>query len=175
MTQSKHLIGAEELRELARPVSIHVEDGDVMAFISESEDLYIIPKIGYETFKRLTETDDNNLSDDDKTLLNGGEWTQTTDCGTTIKQYCKGLKTALAYFVNAKMVRADGGIVARAGFMQPQDDYARHYDDSKLKQYNDLMDIAENYLSSCLSFLNQKNGDGLQLRGSRCHIHAIGD
>ena len=126
MTKSKHLIGAEELRELARPVSIHVEDGDVMAFISESEDLYIIPKIGYETFKRLTETDENNLSDDDKTLLNGGEWTQTTDCGTTIKQYCKGLKTALAYFVNAKMVRSDGGIVARAGFMQPQDDYARH-------------------------------------------------
>lgn len=175
MTQSKHLIGAEELRELARPVSIHVEDRDVMAFISESEDLYIIPKIGYETFKRLTETVDNNLSDDDKTLLNGGEWTQTTDCGTTIKQYCKGLKTALAYFVNAKMVRADGGIVARAGFMQPQDDYARHYDDSKLKQYNDLMDIAENYLSGCLSFLNQKNGDALPLRGSRCHIHAIGD
>ena len=175
MKQSKHLIGAEELRELARPVSIHVEDGDVIAFFSESEDLYIIPKIGYETFKRLTETDENNLSDDDKTLLNGGEWTQTTDCGTTIKQYCKGLKTALAYFVNAKMVRADGGIVARAGFMQPQDDYARHYDDSKLKQYNDLMDIAENYLSGCLSFLNQKNGDALPLRGSRCHIHAIGD
>ena len=72
MTTTKHLIGAEELRELARPVSIHVEDGDVMAFVSESEDLYIIPKIGYETFKRLTETDESALSADDKTLLNGG-------------------------------------------------------------------------------------------------------
>lgn len=47
--------------------------------------------------------------------------------------------------------------------------------DGKLKQYNYLMDIAENYLSGCLSFLNQKNGDALPLRGSRCHIQAIGD
>ena len=48
-------------------------------------------------------------------------------------------------------------------------------DGIKLKQYNDLMEIAENYLSGCLSFLNQKNGDALPLRGSRCHIQAIGD
>jgi hypothetical protein len=64
--------------------------------------------------------------------------------------------------------------VSRAGFMQHDDQYARHFDDSKLKQYNDVMDIAERYLASCLAYLNTIQPTP-KTKGSRARIYAIGD
>jgi hypothetical protein len=73
----EHLITIDEFKELARPTSIHVDESEVTAYIRESEDMNIIPAIGYDRYKRLLADDASTLSDDDKTLLSGGEYTVT--------------------------------------------------------------------------------------------------
>jgi hypothetical protein len=169
----KHIIVVEEFKELARPVSIHIDEDEVQAFIREAEDMYIIPAVGYDVCKRLTETKREELSDDDKILLSGGEW---TDVKGNVR-YCNGLKKTMAYFVYARMSRSDGSIIARTGFMSHNDEYASHVADvDKRKRYNDIMEVAEQYLSGCLSYWKSIKGDVVKpVRGSRARIHVIGD
>lgn len=138
--------------------------------------MYVKPAIGYAKFKEIAEANEGDaaeLTEEQGILLNGGEYTGKD--GELAE--CKGLKMTLAYFVYAKLARADGSILARAGFMRHGDQYADHIEDkAQLKQYNDIMDIAEHYLNGCIQYINQTEGNQLKpVRGSRCHIHAIGD
>jgi hypothetical protein len=61
--------------------------------------------------------------------------------------------------------------------MRHEDQYAYHVDDAKLKQYNDIMDMAEKYLSDCLLYAKayRKDCKRMKVRGTRAYIHAIGD
>lgn len=170
----EHLITTEEFKQLARPTSIHLDDAHVIAYITEVEDANIIPAIGYEAYKAIIEAEE--LTPEQNILLNGGEFEGTNGrpCAQSSLQRCKGLKATTAYYAYARMLRADGAIVSRAGFMQHEDEYSRHFDDSKLKQYNDVMDIAERYLASCLAYLNTIQPTP-KAKGSRARIYAIGD
>lgn len=183
----KHLITPAEFAELARPVSIHLDDNDVQAFINECEQMYIIPAVGYGNFKAaVTDTTWDGTFDDTfkpATVINGGEWKITRgnacQCDTAEKelQYCVGLKTTLAYFVYAKIARSDGAIYSRSGFMQHDDQYEHHVDDSKLKQYNDVMIIAETYLGDCMRYIKYHTVDKVikPVHSTRSRIHAIGE
>lgn len=74
--------------------------------------------------------------------------------------------------------RADGTIISRAGGMRHRDDYSDHVQDvSSNKQYNDIMDMAERYLSDALEYLKAftSKGEVKAQRGTRAHIHAIGN
>ena len=169
----EHLITAEEFKQLARPSSIHLDESHIMAYITEAEDASIIPAIGYDVFKAITT--EEPMSEPMANLLNGCEFTGSErPCGAEQLMRCKGLKATIAYYAYARMLRADGAIVSRAGFMQHDDQYSRHFDDSKLKQYNDVMDIAERYLASCLAYLNTIQPTP-KAKGSRARIYAIGD
>lgn len=167
----KHLITAEEFKELARPVSVHIDEDEVMAFVREGEDMYIVPAVGYAVCKRLAQRDD--LSEDEKTLLSGGEWKDKKGD----EHYCNGLKIATAYFAYARMARSDGSIIARTGFMSHSDEYSAHIADmEKRKRYNEIMSVAEKYLSDALAFLKFLKEDGVKpVRGSRARVHAIGN
>lgn len=167
----KHIITAEEFQELARPVSVHIDEDEVMAYVRESEDMYIIPAIGYEECQVLASSDE--LTTEDEVLLSGGEWTDKDGK----KHYCNGLKMATAYFAYARMSRSDGAIIARTGFMSHNDEYASHIADvEKRKRYNDIMEVAEQYLSGCLAYWKSIKGDEVKpVRGSRARIHVIGD
>ena len=61
--------------------------------------------------------------------------------------------------------------------MRHRDDYSDHVDDSSLKQYNDIMGMAESYLSDSLLYLKAttKAGEVKPHRSTRVRIHAIGD
>ena len=167
----KHLITAEEFQELARPVSVHIDEDEVMAYVRESEDINIIPAIGYEECQVLASSEE--LTAEDEVLLSGGEWTGKDGK----KHYCNGLKMATAYFAYARMSRSDGAIIARTGFMSHNDEYASHIADvEKRKRYNDIMEVAEQYLSGCLAYWKSIKGDEVKpVRGSRARIHVIGD
>lgn len=170
---NKHLLSVDEFKELTRPVSVHIDDDEVTAYIRESEDASIIPAVGYAVCKRLAEGED--LSDADKVLLDGGEWTD----GKGVEYYCNGLKKATAYFAYARMVRSDGAILARTGFMSHGDEYSRHIEDvEKRKRYNDIMTMAEAYLSEVLMYYWRTTEEGAEvrkIRGSRARIKAIGE
>lgn len=181
----RHLITAQEFAKLARPVSVHLDEDEVTQFISECEHLYIIPAVGYGNFKAaVSDTTWGGEFDDafkPNTAINGGEWTLDNTharCELVSKelQYCVGLKKTLSYFVYAKMLRADGAIYSRAGFMQHDEQYSHHVDESKNKNYNDVMQIAEQYLGNCLQYLKYHSVDkAIQpVHSTRARIHAIG-
>lgn len=167
---NEHLITVERFKELARPTSKHIDDGEVQTFIRECEDIYIIPAIGLARFKALQEDEQKPKN---ITLLDGGEF---TDKGGGLKK-CSGLRLALSYFVYAKMVMSDGGLLTRTGLMQHNDSYASREDDkNRVRMYNDAMEVAETYLGSCLAYLKGVEGESVKpVRGTRLRIHAIGD
>ena len=179
------LISPAQFRELARPVSLHVDDSEIAQFVRECEDVFIIPAIGWVNFKSAITNSEWDYTFDNtfasSIFLDGGEYDPadgTCCCGGTAGElrYCNGLRKALAYFVYAKMLRNDGNILARAGAMQHNDQYAYHTDQSSLKRYNDTMDIAEKYLGECLDYANvHRLNNKLTARQSRATIIAIGD
>lgn len=167
---NEHLITVDMFMELTRPTSKHIDYGEVETFIRECEDLYIIPAIGLERFKNLLR---DRKEDKYIKLLDGGEY---EDKGGILKK-CSGLRCALAYFVYGKMAMSDGGMLTRTGLMQHNDSYASREDDkNRVRRYNDVMEIAETYLGSCLAYLKSVDGDGVRpVRGTRIRIHSIGE
>ena len=179
-TERKHLLSPVQFAELARPTSMHLEDDEVNRFIEECEDMYIIPTVGYDVFSAAIDyVDDNTLGGqfddtfDPVLYLNGGAFTYN-DCGCKSRsEWCAGLRKALAYYVYAKMGRADGSIIARDGLMRHNDQYAQHVEPN-LKQYNDVMEVAEQYLASCQRYANTHACGVRMVRQSRATIKAIG-
>jgi len=174
----EHLITVEEFRSLARPTSKHIEESEVGVFIRECEDMTIIPAIGLDVFESLLS---DEIGENERILLNGGTWVQGVvgrcDGQEGLRRRCSGLKMALAYFVYAKLLQSDGGIVTRSGVMRHDDAYASHVEDkNRVRRYNDVMNVAESYLSGCLEYWKSVRGGGVHsVRGKRVHIHAIGE
>lgn len=180
----KQLITVDQFRELARPTSAHLDEDEVNAYIRECEDTHIIPAIGWERFKAAIEQGEwgDSVSTDFQpdVFLDGGEYTtkDNISTNTTTIRYTSGIRKALAYFVYARLFRADGVIISRTGTMRHRDDYSDHVQDvSSNKQYNDIMNMAEKYLSDALEYLKAftQQGEVKPQRGTRAHIHAIGD
>lgn len=176
-----HLITTTEFSALARPVSIHLDTDEINKFIDECENVYIIPAIGYDHFNAIMESDpfvDMDADFDVRILLNGGAFSRSAcGCNDTTLDYCVGLKKTLSYFVYARMGRADGSIVARSGYMRHRDQYGDHVPTDK-KQYDDVMTTAEQYLASCVRYLQAHAltcGSIKPVRGTRATIKAIGD
>lgn len=169
--ENRHLLDVDKFKELSRTISRHVEEEDILKYIRECEDVCIIPAIGLEMFKNLCKY---NVTDELQILLSGGEY--TGECGELKK--CDGLQISLAYFVYAKMLRVDGAILARTGFMKHEDSYASHVvDKANTKQYNDVVDVAEYYLNTSLKYLKHitKEKNIPPIKGTRTRIKAIGD
>ena len=55
MSDTQHMITPQEFATLARPCSRHLDDDEVMAYVSECEQLYIIPAI-FQFHKGAIET-----------------------------------------------------------------------------------------------------------------------
>ena len=193
----KHILDFDEFRELARPTSAHLDEEDVMNAINECEDVFIAPAIGIGVYNlvAMEYSEQNPMPDNLKVLLNGGYWAfdnsgalvfDTTFDATFATSYqnvkmCHGLKKALAYYAYSTMMREDGAVVTRSGSLQHTDAYgSRLALTEKHARYNDSTNVAEQYLSSCLLYLEQINGNNScchkgRFRGHRAHIHAIGD
>lgn len=176
----EHLISIDGFRELARPTSAHLDVEEVNKYIEECEDIYIIPAVGLETFKALLDADVCQGMPED-VLLNGGEWIdEKGECGCDGGKLrkCHGLRKALSYFVYARMMQNDGGIVTRTGFVKHNDEYASRDDDkNRVRKYNEVMSVAETYLSTSVDYWKCYKGDCRRdrVRGTRIRIHSVGD
>lgn len=179
------LISVEQFRTLARPTSAHLDEGDVLSFVRECEDERIIPAIGWANFKSSIGLREWDSTFDDSFIpdlfLDGGEWSkeEVDEHGDKFDKlyFCNGVRKALAYFVYAKLLRADGTIISRTGSMRHRDDYSDHIEEPQLRQYNDVMNMAERYLAECLQYLkvHKKSRQISSVRGTRARVHAIGD
>lgn len=174
-----HLITVGQCLALARPTSVHLDEDEVQAYITECEDMHIIPAIGFANFQTAVNSETFDKTFDDtfsaSIWLDGGAFTSDCACdGRT--EWCAGLRKTLAYYVYAKMLRADGTIVARAGAMRHNDQYASHVDPNR-KQYDDVMNIADRYLAGCLQYakIHSVECNAVKpIKGSRARIKAIG-
>lgn len=162
----EHLISFEEFGTLTRIVSQHLDEYEVERYIEECEDVYIIPAIGLDVW-------DDVMAGGQKDLLNGCVYVDC--CGNRHK--CKGLKSAVAYYVYAKLAMNDGSIVSRSGFMQHVDERAQRASDrQRVDRYNDVMKIADKYLAECVLYIKENINKCVEpMRGNGTHIISIGD
>jgi len=181
MNEHGHLITPTQFKALARPTSCHLDESEVMAYISECEDVFIIPTIGFANFERAINSESfADVFDETFRLsiwLDGGAFVADT-CGCSPRsEWCVGLRKTLAYYVYAKMLRADGTIIARSGAMRHNDQYAQHIDPNR-KQYDDVMNIADGYMAGCTLYAKTHSVECnavKKVKGQRAKIKAIGD
>lgn len=175
----EHLLTADTWPLYTRAVSVHLDAEEVEKWIDECEHLFIIPAIGGELFKRLASG--KELTAEEEKLLEGGDYVRMErGCGVSFTALFKGLRWALAYFVLAKMMRNDGGLLSRGGFFRHDDEHASHWDDkNSVNRYNDVMNVAENYLDGALlywkSIKKEDCKSGARVRGTRVRIISVGD
>lgn len=166
----EHLITYSEVLALSRPTSIHLSEEDVNTFIDESEQMEIIPAIGADLYLNILEDETKH-----EVLLNGGNYTGADGK----KRIFKGLKTALAYYVYAKMVKNDGRILGESGFLSHNDEHASRIEEKqKYVSYNDALNVARRYLSDVLEYLKstQEGFDRTaKVKNNGVRFIAIGD
>jgi hypothetical protein len=175
----EHLLTAEMWPKYTRAVSQHLDDEEVEKWIDECEQLFIVPAIGADLFVRLAKGEE--LTEQEGMLLEGGSYNQERcGCSDAYVGMFKGLRWALSYFVLAKMIRNDGGMLSRGGFFRHDDEHGSHLDDrNNVNRYNDAMNVAETYLNGALLYWKSTNKDdcksGARVRGSRVRIISVGD
>lgn len=136
----RNLITYEELSLLARPCSTDRELAE--AFIAEAQREDIRRRIGDKLYLQLIEEFPNGRFD---ILLNGG---------TSGDSYITGLKTALAYYALARIIR-DGNIKATSYAAVIKDDQHSTDPDTaeRQRQYRELFGQADGIMSEVLTYL----------------------
>ncbi len=110
------LITAEYVMNLRR-VAKNVDPARVEIYIREAETLDILPAVGAELYRRLSD-ETYEPTEEETTLLEGGYW---NDARTGEVRYFEGLKKALGYLAFARFVYAHAaqvtpfGIVVKSG------------------------------------------------------------
>lgn len=140
------LIKANEVTDLSRPISGHIDDKKINTYIRESEDIDLKSSLGDELLMdiRLNPEKYNDL-------LNGGEYKDKWG----YKHTFSGLKTALAYYTYARIVKNNDINVTRFGVTFKEDDYSNKVSvKERVLAYNDAFSIADKYLHECVLFLS---------------------
>lgn len=141
----KAIITLQDINRLARACRA---DTDIAAsLIAEAEKQDIKPKIGDALYLQLTQ---DTVPGAYGTLLDGGEWTQadgTTRCLT-------GLRTALAYYAYARIVR-DGNLQStRYGtVVKTEDNSTEGERTERQRQYREAFTTADGYMQEVMEYL----------------------
>lgn len=147
----QYLITTSEVATLSRGMSVHIDEDKIETYIRESESIDIKSALGDELYLDVKEH-----SEKYELLLDGG----TYEDNRGEKKMFMGIKTALAYYTYARIVKNGDGNVTRYGFVQKEDEYSSRPDiKEKVMAYNDAFSIADRYLKECVLFLNEKNDE----------------
>lgn len=186
-----HIITPEEVKEYGRAMSQHVDKKVLEALIQETENMDIRPVLGAVFFQNLVEADREEPFV--KLLLNGGYYPYVYDptFDATFQQeaivldaHFQGLKSAVAYYVQAKLFKTNDNQITRFGVMQKDSEYGtRPSFAERNAQYNDLCAIADQYLCDTLEYLSiyreryplYECGGGGHIKNNRTIYRIIGD
>ena len=172
----RNLITYEEISQLARPCTTDRDMAEAM--IAEAQRVELKPRLGDWLYLRLLNLDEEFIADggdaagnydlimsadaNDRTtlsslspyslLLEGGQWVDS--CGRSC--LLTGLKTALAYYALARIVR-DGNIQATTyGAVVKDDQYSADPEKTeRQRQYRELFSQADSYMAEALHYLAQ--------------------
>lgn len=141
----QQLITVDEVQTLSRDMSQYVDVNKIATYIRESESIDIKSALGDALFLDVKEHPEKY-----STLLDGGVY--ETECG--VKKVFSGVKTALAYYTFARIVKNGDGNVTRFGLVKKESEYSSHADlKEKMIAYNDAFDVANRYLKECVVYL----------------------
>lgn len=147
----QYLITTLDVSSLSRGMSVHVDEDKIETYIRESESIDIKSALGDALYLDVKENPEKY-----KLLLDGGIYEDK--CGE--KKIFMGIKTALAYYTYARIVKNGDGNVTRYGFVHKEDEYSSRPDiKEKVMAYNDAFSIADRYLKECVRFLEEKKDD----------------
>lgn len=200
----KNLITYEEISQLARPCT--TDEDMANAMIAEAQRVELKPRLGDALYLRLQNPDEDVVveggeasgasasygiivdADDDaptslseinpyRVLLEGGEWVDKQGG----RNLLTGIKTALAYYALARIVR-DGNIQATTyGAAVKDDQYSVEPEKTeRQRQYRELFSQADSYMAEALSYLahNRKTFPEYKacakMRNNRMTIRTIG-
>ena len=143
--------------------------------IAEAQRVEIKPRLGDALYLKLMEG--GELPDPYRLLLEGGRW----ESACNGPQLLTGVKTALAYYALARIVR-DGNIQATTyGAVVKDDQYSADAERSeRQRQYRELFSQADSYLAEAVRFLTINGRDFPEykvcgkMRSNRTTIKIIG-
>lgn len=167
----KNLITYEEISQLARPCT--TDEDMANAMIAEAQRVELKPRLGDALYlKLMADSPEERFN----VLLNGGEWED--NCGDHL---LTGVKTALAYYALARIVR-DGNIQATTyGAAVKDNQYSTDPEKTeRQRQYRELFSQADSYMAEALSYLahNRKTFPEYKacakMRNNRMTIRTIG-
>ena len=154
----KYLITTSEVSTLSRGMSVHVDEDKIETYIRESESIDIKSALGDALYLDVKEHPEKY-----ELLLDGG--TYEDKCGE--KKMFMGIKTALAYYTYARIVKNGDGNVTRYGFVQKEEEYSSLTGiKEKVMAYDEAFSIANRYLKECVRFLQDKKKDYPLYRGN---------
>ena len=140
-----YLITYNEVFELTRKMSVHIEKDKIDSFIREAENMDLKPVMGDPLLIAVRSNPSAYAA-----LLNGGVYITAN----RKKKAFEGLKSALAYFTYARLVRNNDGNVTRSGFMVKDNEHStRASEQEKERAWNDVRAIGERYLRECMEFV----------------------
>lgn len=142
----EHLVTPEEVMKLGRPIG-KVDHDKLIAYISETEQLYVKPTIGTALFLKLL---DEESHDDVLTkLLDGGIYKDRQNEVQTLV----GLKTTIAYFVYAQNVMSGDFQSTRYGMVIKDGDFSNRISSKERSDcYNNTLEVANAYLRECVRY-----------------------
>ena len=172
----RNLITYEEISQLARPCT--TDEDMAKAMIAEAQRVEIKPRLGDALYCRLAEepaeyivisggtadaSEAQGVIDSDpeaesnvdsldpyEVLLNGGRWISKNGC----VYHLTGIKTALAYYALARIVR-DGNIQATTyGTAIKDDQYSSDPEKAeRQRQYRELFSQADSYMAEAINYI----------------------
>ena len=140
----RNLITYEEISQLARPCTTDRDMAEAM--IAEAQRVELKPRLGDALYLKLIADEPEPRFD---VLLNGGVWANASEA-----HLLTGVKTALAYYALARIVR-DGNIQATTyGAAVKDDQYSADPERTeRQRQYRELFCQADSYMAEALAYL----------------------
>lgn len=144
---SLHLITYGEVKTLGRPISEHIDEDKINAFITEVEQIKIKTALGPNLFYDLLEKGDKKPEYD--ILLNGGTY---SDSHGNVNIF-KGLKTTIAYYVLAQNIMSGDFQSTRFGTVFKENDFSNRISSKERSDfYNNTLEVANFYLKECVNY-----------------------
>lgn len=145
-----NFITYEDISRLARPCTTEPELAEAM--IAEAQRVELKPRLGDALYVAVGEDDKEGRF---RTLLDGGQWKDR--CGET--RLLTGLRTALAYYALARIIR-DGNIMPSTyGAVIKDDQYSAEAEKAeRQRQYRELFAQADSYMAEVLQYLSHNRG-----------------
>lgn len=158
------IIQPEEVGTLARPISQHTDREQLVAYITEVEQLQIRSALGGVLFSNIKQSPSAFAI-----ILNGGI--------DEVGEVSGGIRKAMAYYVYARVIREGGTIPTRWGAVEKTDEYATRIDqEQKNTIYRECNNIADTYMAEVVCYAKARGwltSEGLN--PTRRMAYVVGD